>query len=163
MEEQATTAEQQFKATFSVPYSPGLLKAVGVENGKEVESAILQTAGVAAEIKLTADRKEILANGEDLVYVTIEIRDRDGIFQPNAANRLHFKIDGPGVFAGIANADIKDTDPYAGDTRKAWHGRALAVIRSAQRAGDIKLTVSSPGLPESAISIKANTIIADAK
>ncbi|SEN43395.1 beta-galactosidase [Chitinophaga rupis] len=160
IDEQATTAEQQFKATFSVPYSPGILKAVGVESNKEVGSAMLQTAGIAATIKLTADRKEMLANGEDLVYVTIEITDRDGVFQPNAANRLHFKIDGPAVVAGIANADIKDTDPYVGDTRKAWHGRALAVIRSTLHAGDIKLMVSSPGLPESTISIKANTITA---
>jgi len=163
MGEQETTVEQQFKATFSVPYSPGVLKAVAVENDKETGSATLQTAGVAATIKLTADRKEMLASGEDLVYVTIEITDKDGIFQPNAANRLHFKIDGPGVVAGIANADIKDTDPYVGDSRKAWKGRALAVIRSTQHAGDVKLTVSSPGLQESMISIKANTIMAGTK
>ena len=136
--EQATTSEQQFKATFSVPYSPGLLKAVGVENGKEVESTILQTSGDAAKIKLTADRNEILANGQDLSFVTIEITDKEGIFQPNATNRLHFKIEGPGIIAGVGNADMKDTDQYVGNTRKAWHGRALVVIRSTHSAGDIK-------------------------
>lgn len=154
IDEQATSGDQQFKATFSVPYSAGLLKATGVEDGKEIESAALKTAGIAAKIKLTADRKEILANGQDLTFVTVEITDQDGIFQPNAASRLQFKIDGPGVVAGVDNADIKDTDPYVGDTRKAWHGRALVVIRSTQRAGDIKLTVSSPGLSESTLSIR---------
>jgi beta-galactosidase len=29
-----------------VPYSPGILKAVGVENDKEIESKILQTSGM---------------------------------------------------------------------------------------------------------------------
>jgi beta-galactosidase len=152
--EQATTVEQQFKATFSVPYSPGLLKAVGMENNKEVESTILQTSGAAASIKLTADRKEILANGQDLSFVTVEITDKDGIFQPNATNRLHFKIEGAGVIAGVGNADIKDTDPYVGDTRKAWHGRALVVIKSNHNAGNIKLTVTSPGLSAAALNIK---------
>ncbi len=38
----------------------------------------------------------MVANGQDLIYVTIEITDKDGILQPNAANRLHFKIDGAG-------------------------------------------------------------------
>ena len=53
---------------------------------------------------------------------------------------LNFKIDGPSVIAGVANADMKDTDPYVGNTRKAWKGRALVVIRSNHSVGDIKLT-----------------------
>jgi beta-galactosidase len=153
--EQATTREQQFKATFSIPYSAGLLKAVGVENDKEVESTTLQTSGDAAKIKLTADRKEILANGQDLSYITVEITDKDGIIQPNAANGLQFKIDGPGVIAGVDNANIKDTDPYVGNKRKAWKGRALVVIKSTHDVGDIKLSVTSNGLEEKSIIIKS--------
>ena len=153
--EQATTRDQQFKATFTVPYSPGLLKAVGVENDKEMESTILQTSGDAVKIKLTADRKEIMANGQDLCYVTVEIIDKDGIFQPNATNRLHFKIDGPGTIAGVDNADIKDTDPYMGNTRKAWKGRAVVVIKGTHDAGDIKLTVASTNLTEATMNINA--------
>ena len=65
-------------------YERQILKAVGVENDKEMESTILQTASDAAKIKLTADRKEIQANGQDLSYVTVELTDKDGIFQPNA-------------------------------------------------------------------------------
>jgi len=152
--EQTTTRDQQFKATFIVTYSIGQLKAVGMENGKEIDSIVLQTAGDAAKIKLTADRKEIRANGQDLSYITVEITDKDGIIQPNAANRLNFKIDGPGVIVGVDNANIKDTDPYVGNTRKAWKGRALVVIKSTRNAGDIKLTVASPILDETAINIK---------
>jgi len=153
--EQATTREQQFKATFSVPYSAGVVKAVGVENDKEMESTMLQTAGVAAKLKLSADRKEILANGQDLSFVTIEITDKDGVFQPNATDRLHFKIDGPGTIAGVDNADLKDVEQYVGNTRKAWKGRALVVIKSNHYAGEIKLSVTSNGLEEKSVIIKA--------
>jgi len=152
--EQPTTVEQQYKATFSIPYSPGLIKAVGVENDQEMETTMLQTSGEAAKIKLTADRKKILANGQDLSFVTIEITDKNGIVQPNAANRLQFKIDGPGTIAGVDNADIKDTDPYVGNSRKAWKGKVLVVIKSAHDAGNVKLTVSSPMLEETSINIK---------
>ena len=153
--EQATTREQQFKATFSVPYSTGVVKAVGVENDKEMESTLLQTAGVAAKLKLSADRKEILANGQDLSFVTIEITDKDGVFQPNATDRLHFKIDGPGTIAGVDNADLKDVEQYVGNTRKAWKGRALVVIKSNHHAGEIKLSVTANGLEEKSVIIKA--------
>jgi beta-galactosidase len=152
--EKETTNEQEYKATFSVPYSPGVLKAVAVENDKEIESTILQTSGDAAKIKLTADRKQIVANGQDLSYVAIEITDKNGVLQPGAANRLRINMEGPGVIAGIDNADLKDYDPYAGDTRKAWHGRALVVIRSTHGIGDIKLTVTSLGLSAAALTIK---------
>ena len=151
--EQATTEGQQYKATFNVHYSPGLLKAVGVMDNKELESAILQTAGGADKIKLIPDRTKISADGQDLSFVTIEITDKDGIVQPNAQNQLQFDISGQGVIAGVDNANLKDIDQYVGNTRKAWNGRALVVIRSTKVAGEIKLKVSSPGLIESVVTI----------
>ena len=153
--EKPTNQEQEFKATFSVPYTEGELKAVGLENDKEKESTILRTAGNAASIKLIADRSEIKANGQDLSYVNIEITDKNGLHQPNAVNRLHFKIDGPGIIAGIDNADLKDFDQYVGNSRKAWKGRALIVIKSTQNAGDIRLTVTSPDLQTATLDIKS--------
>ncbi|HET6557229.1 MAG TPA: glycoside hydrolase family 2 TIM barrel-domain containing protein [Prolixibacteraceae bacterium] len=153
--EKQTAEDQEFKATFSVPYAPGVLKAVGVENGKETNASVLKTSGNAAKIKLTADRKEILANGQDLSFVTVEITDQDGTIQPNATNRLHFKIEGTGTIAGVDNADIKDIDPYVAHSRKAWKGRALVVIKSNRNSGDIKLQVSSPGLADAEIDIKS--------
>lgn len=150
-----TNIKQEHKATFSVPYSSGQLKAVGVEQEKEVESVILQTAGVESKIKLTADRDVILANGQDVSYVNVEVTDSNGVIQPNAVNRLHFRIEGAGVIAGVDNADLKDYEMYVSDTRRAWHGRALVVIRSTHTEGDIKLIVTSPELFESSIVIKA--------
>jgi len=153
--EKKTSIEQEFKATFAVPYAVGKLRAVGVEQGKEVESTTLQTSGNAAKIKLTADRKEILANGQDLSYITVDVTDSDGVLQPNAANRLLFSIEGPGKIAGVSNGDMKDVDAYASDSRRAWHGRALVVVRSTHDMGEIKLRVTSPGLSEASIQIKA--------
>ncbi|OFY69781.1 MAG: beta-galactosidase [Bacteroidetes bacterium RBG_13_42_15] len=153
--EQATTEEQQFKAMFTLPYAAGELKAVGVMDNKEVETTILQTTGDAAKIRLIPDRTKISANGQDLSFVTIEVTDANGRLQPNAENRLQFKIDGPGVIAGVDNASIKDVDPYVGTSRKAWHGRALVVIRSTKETGDIILTVSSEGLSNATVTISA--------
>lgn len=151
--EKNTSAAQEFKATFLVPYAAGVLKAVGIENDTEIESTFLHTAGDAAKMKLTADRKEILANGQDLCYVAVEVTDKNGIIQPNAVNSLHFKIEGPGIIAGVDNADLKDYDLYVSNTRKAWKGRALVVIKSTHGTGDIKLLITSPGLETAEIKI----------
>ena len=153
--EQASAEEQQFKATFTVPYEPGLLSAVGVMDNEEKEKTILQTSGTAAKIKLIPDRTKISADGQDLSFITIEVTDKDGLLQPNAQNQLHFSVSGPGVIAGVDNAKLKDVDPYVGNIRKTWHGRALVVIRSSKNAGDILLTVSSPGLNDAIATIIA--------
>jgi len=153
--ENETTESQQFKAVFTLPYQEGVLKAVGIENGKEMESKTLQTAGEASNISLKADRTTISADGQDLSFITIEILDKNGIRQPNANNRLEFSISGPGVIAGVDNADIKDLDSYAGNSRKAWKGKALLVIRSTKKPGVITLHVSSKGLKEAGLTIKS--------
>ncbi|MGE5859526.1 MAG: glycoside hydrolase family 2 TIM barrel-domain containing protein [Ignavibacteria bacterium] len=153
--EQAITEDQQYKATFNVPYAPGLIKAVGVMDEKEMESTILQTSGRAVKIKLIPDQTRISADGQDLSFVTIEITDEDEILQPTAQNQLQFDISGPGVIAAVDNANLKDVDRYVSTTRKAWNGRALVVIRSTKDAGDIKLKVSSQGLTDAIATISA--------
>ncbi len=155
VDEKQTTEKQEFKALFTVPYASGELKAIGVENEKEVETTTFQTAGDAAQIKLVADRTEISATGQDLSFVAIQITDKNGILQPNANNRLQFKLEGEGIIAGADNANLKDIDKYVTTSRKAWNGRALVVIKSTKNAGDIKLTVSSKGLSDAIIKIKS--------
>lgn len=150
-----TTLAQEFKATFTLPYQPGHLKAVGVLNGKEMESMSLKTAGEASKIKLSTDRKKLLANGQDLSFVIVELTDQNGCLQPNAENQLTFKVEGPGVIAGVDNAHLQNTDSYVGNTRKTWHGRAMVVIKSTHVKGNIKLTVSATGLPDATTLLKA--------
>ncbi len=154
--EQATTEEQQFKAVFDVAYVPGILSAVGVTDDKESEPISLKTSGNASRIRLIPDRIKISADGQDLSFITVEVTDKDGTVQPNAQNQLRFSISGPGIIAGVDNGDIKDTDPYSGTNRKAWHGRALVVVRSTRDAGNIKLTVSSEGITEASVMIYAD-------
>lgn len=144
--EKATTEQQEFKTIFTLPYTKGELSVVGIQDGKEVETKILKTAGNATMIKLVSDRKAITADGQDLAFVTVELTDNNGLLQPNAENGLHFEIEGPATILAVGNANLKDTDPYVGGFHKAWKGRSLVVIRSGKKAGAIKLKVSSEGL-----------------
>lgn len=154
--EQLTGREQQFKAVFTLSYEPGILKAVGVETEVEVEETIMKTSGNPAQIKLTADRTEIKADGQDLTFVTVEIQDKEGIIEPNANNHLSFDVKGTGVIAAVGNADLRDTDSYVGHQRKAWKGRAIVVVKSTQKKGKIVLKVTSPGLVPATVTIRTN-------
>ncbi|PZX10346.1 beta-galactosidase [Breznakibacter xylanolyticus] len=87
--EQATTEAQQFKATFTVPYTSGELNAVGLTDNNEVETATLKTSGDAARIKLKADRTTISANGQDLSFIAVEITDNDGVIRIHPSNPIY--------------------------------------------------------------------------
>jgi beta-galactosidase len=155
MGEHPTTESEKFTATFSLPYSPGALMSVGVQDGRAMDTTVLRTAGKPAAIRLIADRTELFSDGQDLSYVAVEIVDSSGTIQPNADCRLQFAIEGPGTIAGVDNANLKDLDKYAGSSRKAWHGRAMVVIRSAHRPGEIRLRARCPELPDAHAVIRA--------
>lgn len=153
--EKETGLAQEFKATFTIPYASGELKAVGLENNKEVETVLLKTALQVTKIKLTADRKEIAADGQDLSYITVELTDENGVLNPNAENQLSFTISGPAVILAVDNANLKDPDLYIGNTRKAWKGKAQLIVKSTKKAGEITIGVSTSGLNKKEIKIES--------
>ncbi|MEO7978276.1 sugar-binding domain-containing protein [Flavobacterium sp.] len=152
--ERETNIDTQFKATFPVLYSPGELKAVGLQNGKEVESKILKTAGKSAKIILKADRDNIKADGQDLSYVSLEIVDEFGTIIPNSDFNIQFSVSGSGTIIGTDNANIKDLNSYVSTTRMTWKGKALAIIKSKRAKGEITVSASADGLPATTLKIK---------
>ncbi len=151
--EKPTGREQQFKATFSVPYAAGKLKAVGLRGDRAVAEDVLTTAGKAAGLRLTADRTEVTADGEDLSFVTVEAVDADGGFQPHADQDVQFTLSGQGTIAAVANGDGQDPATYHADRRRLFNGRAQVVIRTTRGAGAIKLNASASGLSPSSVAI----------
>lgn len=151
--EMPTTQKQNFQATFTVPYQPGTLKAVGVENGQETETMQLVTASEPSTIRLTPDRTSIKADGQDLSFIQVEVLDKQGRLQPNADELISFKLTGPGIIAGLGNAWLKGTEPYQGNACHVYHGRALIVIRTSKQAGTLQLEAQSAGLASSNIEL----------
>lgn len=133
----------KFMATWSVPYQPGVLKAVSYKGKKKASETTLATAKRADQIRLSADRPAIKANGQDLSYITIELLDENGILDPTAENDLQFKIEGPGKIVGVGNANPVSQESYTLPQRKAWKGKCLVIVKSEKSQGKIVLTVVS--------------------
>ena len=58
-------------------YEPGVIEAHGIKDGKVVLTEKRETTG-KGDIRLTADRTEIDADGEDIAVVRVEVRDKAG-------------------------------------------------------------------------------------
>ncbi len=156
-----TDRSTEFIATWNVPWQQGELKAIGYQGSKPVNTAALNTAAEPGQIRLTADRPDILADGQDLSYITVELTDDNGIRNPKAENLVKFEISGPGKIAGVSNANPISTESYVMPERKAWQGRCMVIIKSDNIGGKIIVTASSGNLKSASIVLNANNRLAN--
>lgn len=152
--EQKTGRETRFTAVFQVPYEPGELRAVGLDQaGHEAAVWTLRTAREPARIRLTPDRTAITADGQDLCFVTAEVLDADGVLHPRADHGLRFRLEGPGVLAAVGNGDPRSVESFQRPERRAYRGRCLAVLRAGSQPGTLTLRATADGLSSDAVTI----------
>jgi beta-galactosidase len=149
------SSDQKFRAEFEVVYAPGKLRAVGYAGGEAVAEQTLATAGDPIQIKLSADCKEIQADGFDLCYITVEVRDAEGHVHPTADNNIYFAINGPGKILAVGNSNPVSEEMYIGNQRRVFRGRALVALKSTHESGEIKLFAQADGLEGAEISIRS--------
>ena len=145
--------------TFDVPYEEGTLEAVAYnEKGEVIEKtegrSVVKTTGEAKKLKATADRKEITADGKDLVYVTVDVTDKDGNIVPNAKNNVKFDVKG-GTLVGVDNGKQADHQSYQDDNRNAYNGSLVAIVQATDKAGEISVTASSKDLESATVKVTA--------
>jgi len=142
--------DTEFKAVFTVPYEAGTLRAQTCWGRIKT----LRTAGKPARLRLTPDRSVITANGQDLAFVTVEVIDSKGNVCPEAAIDCEAIVKGQGSLLAFASADLKDCEPYTSPRVKTWKGRALLVVRSAQKKGMTQISIKS-SLPTATLTVRS--------
>jgi beta-galactosidase len=138
---------------WSVPYTPGELKAVATKDGKVMGTDVEVTAGKAAKILLTADRSRLQTDVRDLSYITATVVDSAGHVCPDASDGISYDLTGPAIVAGTDNGDATDLTSFQSKQRKVFHGLGLAVIQAGHQAGEVKLTASAEGLEPATVTV----------
>jgi len=153
--EQTIHEDSKLTAHFKVPYEPGILRAIALDNGTEAAVKELKTTGMPAKIKLAADRTGIKADRNDLSYVKIEITDDQGNLIPDAAVPVTLTVSGAGEIAGSGNACPYDVESFNASVCKTFHGQALVILRPLRNreAGTMTLRAEARGLPSDEIDI----------
>jgi beta-galactosidase len=137
----------RYRLLWQVPFAPGALKAVAYQNGKQVAVDEVRTAGAPARVKLLPDRGTIMANGDDLSFVTVRVEDKDGNLCPGADNLVKFHVTGAATIQAVDNGNPATVEPFHAEYRKAFNSLALVIVRSkAGQPGRIELEAASEGL-----------------
>ena len=145
-----------------LPYTKGELLAIAYDDkGGELCRDVVRSFGDAAELRLTPDKTELKANGRDIIFIDISAFDKDGTFVANANNRVNVEVSGAGRLVGLDNGDSTDYDQYKGVSRRLFSGKLLAMVAAKNVGGDIKVRVTSAGLPAAELTLNAVEISPD--
>jgi beta-galactosidase len=96
---------------WKVKYAPGALAARAYRGGAVVAETRVETTGAPAAIRLTPDRAQLRADGEDIAAVTVAVVDAAGRVVPTANVPVAFTLAGPGRIIGVGNGDPTSHEP----------------------------------------------------
>ncbi len=130
---------------WKVRYEQGAIEARGFKGGKVALTEKRETTGPAAAIRLTADRMEINADGEDLAFVTVEVLDKEGRAVPTADNLIRFNVSGAGKLIGVGNGDPNCQESDKEPKRSLFSGLAQVILQAGKRPGEIRIEAVKEG------------------
>jgi beta-galactosidase len=122
---------------WKVKYEPGVIEARASKGGKVTLTEKRETTGPAVSIRLTADRTEINADGEDIAILKVEALDKEGRAVPTASNLISFKVTGEGALIGVGNGDPNCQESDKGPKRSLFNGLAQVIVQASRRGGEI--------------------------
>ncbi len=138
---------------WMVPYEPGVIEAKGKNMGVVLCKKKFVSSAKPAKIQLLADRKTISSDGQDVVHIEINILDLNDHFVPDASNRINFKVEGEATILALDNGDPLNEESFRSESRKAFNGKCLLILKSTHQSGDIKVYAESEGLKGAKVSL----------
>ena len=142
-----------YQAIYLVDYKKGELKAQAFNSGKKVATHTLNTAGEPEKLVLKNERESISNDKDQLIFLTLEIQDKNGIPCPFANNEIIVDVNGAGDLIGLDSGNQFSHELYKQNRRKAYEGKLLLTIRPIGE-GLITVKCKAEGLKTSTITVQ---------
>ena len=143
-----------------VRYEPGTLEVVAYKDGREWARDRVRTTGAPARLALEAEATTFAADGEDICYVNVSVRDAEGLVVPNAKVPVAFSVKGPGEIVATDNGDETDFGDFRRPERKTFNGWAQVIIRAVSgKTGEITVTATAEGLAPATVTVKCTACL----
>ena len=137
---------------WQTAYHPGVIKAVGYNQGKEVIFKTRHTTGNAEQLMLKIENS-IKANGKDVAVISCYAVDSDGSEVPDASPLVSFNSNRLGTVIGTGS-DNTDIVPVTSTLRKMFSGRITVAVKVGEETGILKVYAHSQGLKSAVLNIE---------
>jgi len=151
--EQRPADSQNHTAVWYVPYTPGILVAIGRNKGEIVAGHGLRTSGAPARILLRPDRLSLKADGHDLSHIEVSVVDAEEIPVPDSDTLITIRVEGEGRLAAVDDGRLRSRESFQEGSRTTRLGRCLAVVQAGRQPGRIVVTAISRDLPAASIAL----------
>jgi beta-galactosidase len=141
--------------TFKVPFAAGSLRAVAYNHGAEAAHDELRTSGKPDHLVLSTEHMTLSYGPDDVATVAVTVVDAAGVLVPDASSLVHFDVTGPAKIVGVDNGSNVDHESFVASQRKAFQGRAVAVLKAEASGGAIHITATTDGLPSATLELTA--------
>jgi beta-galactosidase len=85
--------------------------------------------------------------------VEATVVDDSGVRVPRGDHEVRFSVTGPAEIAGVDNGDLDSDEPWVGDTRSAYHGSCIAVVRAGRESGTVEVRAGADGLESDSVTV----------
>ena len=139
-----------------LPWMPGTVTVIGMNDGKEVCRQVMETPGPAVRLAFEEEERTVVLPRTDTdegqaqpmpyqMLCRVRASDAEGrpVFRESA--KVTFAVEGPACLVGTENGDIKRAEPADGDSVHLYRGRAAVGIRITGR-GRVKITAFAAGM-----------------
>lgn len=146
--------EHEYHVMWRERFEPGTVRVVSRKAGRQVAERTVNTAAQPHHLRLTPNRKTLLANGRSLVFITVEVVDKDGNLCPWAENEVFFSLNGHASIAGVDNGSPFSLERFKDNRRKAFFGKCLVVVQAGNDDGEVNLKAKSIGLEDAELKLE---------
>ena len=137
-----------------VRYESGELRVVAYRNGKEWARDVVRTTGPAVRLELKSEKAVIAADGDDLAFVNVSVRDAEGRVVPRTNTEVTFSLEGPGEIVATDNGDERDFSDFHTPVRRVLNGWAQVIVRARHGAnGEIAVRAMAEGLESATVKV----------
>ena len=151
----ASSDTSRDRLSWMVLFEPGELVVKGYNNGRLSTSDTLTTAGDAALLTATMDKKAFSGGVKETAHLELVAKDKEGHPVYGATNEVTVVVEGPAKLLGLESGDLNSHEDYKATKRKLYNGRLLAYVQSTGKPGYVKITIQSPGLPGHVIRVSS--------
>ena len=155
-EKNDSTVQNRYRLMWNeTRYEPGEVKVVAYNaDGSVAGEKSVRTAGKPDHLVLTPNRRTMDADGEDLVYITVQVADKEGNIVPADSREVRFSAKGAGRFRATANGDPTSLRPFQEPKMDLFSGAATAIVQASDRPGTLTFEAKAKGVKPARINIE---------
>ena len=145
--------DNEFTATFEVPYRPGTLTARALRDGRPAECFSLETADADVRLCPRPEGTGLNAGSGELLFIPVCLADAGGRENPQIEKEVTASVEGPVELMAFGTARPSGENAYDGFSCSTYDAQAMAVIRAGKETGAAKVVFTAEGCEATMVRI----------